>query len=149
VLIPILKAYWITKHFKCYFNVRQDRKPALLNGDRSYKSSFAWNIIEDTKTAAVCGNMAETRLFTVTATAAYLIKNKKNYPPLQRYLLYMRVSLKLNECIITASCYEQTYANLTFVGPCILTFKRRIKSHLAFAGIIRSSPYSPRFQDNG
>jgi len=30
-----------------------------------------------------------------------------------------------------------------------LTFKRRIKSHLPFAGIIRSSPYSPRFQDNG
>ena len=31
---------------------------------------------------------------------------------------------------------------------CWLTFKRRIKSHLPFAGIIRSSPYSPRFQDN-
>ena len=30
-----------------------------------------------------------------------------------------------------------------------LTFKRRIKSHLPFVGIIRSSPYSPRFQDNG
>ena len=30
----------------------------------------------------------------------------------------------------------------------VLTFKR-IKSHLPFAGIIRSSPYSPRFQDNG
>ena len=30
-----------------------------------------------------------------------------------------------------------------------LTFKRRIKSHLPFAGIIKSSPYSPRFQDNG
>ena len=30
-----------------------------------------------------------------------------------------------------------------------LTFKRRIKSHLQFAGIIRSSPYSPRFQENG
>ena len=29
------------------------------------------------------------------------------------------------------------------------TFKRRIKSHLPFAGIIRSSPYSPRFQDKG
>ena len=31
----------------------------------------------------------------------------------------------------------------------ILTFERRIKSHLPFAGIIRSSPYSPRFQDKG
>ena len=30
-----------------------------------------------------------------------------------------------------------------------LTFKRRIKSHLPFAGIIRSSPYSPGFQDKG
>ena len=31
----------------------------------------------------------------------------------------------------------------------LLTFKRQIKSRLPFAGIIRSSPYSPRFQDKG
>ena len=31
----------------------------------------------------------------------------------------------------------------------ILTFRRRIKSRLPFAGIIRSSPYSTRFQDKG
>ena len=31
----------------------------------------------------------------------------------------------------------------------ILNFKRRIKSHLPFAGIIRSSPYSPHFQGKG
>jgi len=31
----------------------------------------------------------------------------------------------------------------------VLTFKHRIKSHLPFAGIIRSSPYSPRFQAKG
>ena len=30
-----------------------------------------------------------------------------------------------------------------------LTFKRRIKPNLSSAGIIRSSPYSPRFQDKG
>ena len=30
-----------------------------------------------------------------------------------------------------------------------LTFKRRIKSHLPFAGIIRSSQNAPRFQDKG
>jgi len=30
-----------------------------------------------------------------------------------------------------------------------LTFKRLIKSRLPFAGIISSSPYSPRFQDKG
>ena len=34
-------------------------------------------------------------------------------------------------------------------GTPSLTFKRRIKSRLPFAGIIRSSPYSPRFQDKG
>ena len=28
-------------------------------------------------------------------------------------------------------------------------FKQQIKSHLPFEGIIRSSPYSPRFQDKG
>ena len=31
----------------------------------------------------------------------------------------------------------------------LLTFKRRIKSHLPFEGIIRSSPYSTYFQDKG
>ena len=31
----------------------------------------------------------------------------------------------------------------------LLTFKRRIKSRLPFAGIIRSSPYSPLFLDKG
>ena len=44
----------------------------------------------------------------------------------------------------------ETEANCT--NNCVqihFTFKRRIKSHLPFAGIIRSSPYSPRFQDKG
>ena len=31
----------------------------------------------------------------------------------------------------------------------VLTLRRRIKSHLLFAGIIRSSPFSPRWQDKG
>jgi hypothetical protein len=31
----------------------------------------------------------------------------------------------------------------------LLTFKQWIKSSLPFAGIISSSPYSPRFQDKG
>jgi len=30
-----------------------------------------------------------------------------------------------------------------------LTFRRRIKSRLPFAGIIRRLPYSTRFQDKG
>jgi len=34
--------------------------------------------------------------------------------------------------------------------PCTaLNFKRRIKCRLPFAGIIRTSPYSIRFQDKG
>ena len=44
---------------------------------------------------------------------------------------------------------EWTYFAVGEVRNDDLTFKRRIKSHLLFAGIIRSSPYSPRFQDNG
>ena len=32
---------------------------------------------------------------------------------------------------------------------CYLTFRRRVKSHLPFAGIIRRLPYSTRFQDKG
>ena len=36
-----------------------------------------------------------------------------------------------------------------FSAGIMLTFKYRIKSHLPFAGIIRSSPYSPHFQDKG
>ena len=31
----------------------------------------------------------------------------------------------------------------------VLTFRRRIKSRLPFAGIIRRLPYSTRFQDKG
>ena len=44
--------------------------------------------------------------------------------------------------------YEQHRHNTTSYTV-TLTFKRRIKSHLPFADIIRSSPYSPRFQDTG
>ena len=31
----------------------------------------------------------------------------------------------------------------------VLTFRRQIKSHLPFAGIIRRVPYSTHFQDKG
>ena len=45
---------------------------------------------------------------------------------------------------------QETFPHLYFaILAGYLTFKRRIKSHLPFAGIIRSSPYSPRFQDEG
>jgi len=33
--------------------------------------------------------------------------------------------------------------------PILLTFRRRIKSHLPFAGIIRRLSYSTRFHDKG
>ena len=39
--------------------------------------------------------------------------------------------------------------NLIKFGRVWLIFKRRIKYRLPFAGIIRSSPYSSRFQDKG
>ena len=39
--------------------------------------------------------------------------------------------------------------DLAVYGCTILNFKRRIKSHLPFEVIIRSSPYSTRFQDKG
>ena len=39
--------------------------------------------------------------------------------------------------------------NLGVYGTLILNFRRRIKSRLPFAGIIRRLPYSTRFQDKG
>ena len=38
---------------------------------------------------------------------------------------------------------------LFIILTAVLTFKRQIKSHLPFEGIIRSSPYSTCFQDKG
>ena len=59
-----------------------------------------------------------------------------------------------NECSSTSITWKASTActgdNLYYVLFFIcLTFKRRIKSHLPFAGIIRGSPYSTRFQDKG
>ena len=47
------------------------------------------------------------------------------------------------------SCLSNTSSKLQDFDCILLTFKRRIKSRLPFAGIIRSSPYSTRFQDRG
>jgi len=47
--------------------------------------------------------------------------------PLTTYLALCRLVLKINS----------------------LRFKRRVKSHLTFSGIIMSPPYSPRYQDKG
>ena len=59
----------------------------------------------------------------------------------------------LCNCIVYVWCFTLrgpiTISTTEADGHISLTFKHRIKSHLPFAGIIRSSPYSPRFQDRG
>ena len=44
---------------------------------------------------------------------------------------------------------ESTRSDSPQVGNLSLNFRRRIKSRLPFAGIIRRLPYSTRFQDKG
>jgi len=39
--------------------------------------------------------------------------------------------------------------NPFYTNPIFLTFRRRIKSRLPFADIIRRLPYSTRFEDKG
>ena len=53
--------------------------------------------------------------------------------------------LSLNHCCLGKAIIT-THSECVFL---LLTFKRRIKSHMPFACIIRSSPYSTRFQDKG
>ena len=61
----------------------------------------------------------------------------------------------VNECpeIILATFLQiERWVNTVLtviIFSAFLTFKRRIKSRMQFASIIRSSPYSPRFQDKG
>ena len=49
----------------------------------------------------------------------------------------------------TWSLYEDDRMRINGTEMDALNFKRRIKSHLPFAGIIRSTPYSPRQRDKG
>jgi hypothetical protein len=44
---------------------------------------------------------------------------------------------------------ETQHINVSCTVFIDINFRRRIKSRLPFAGIIRSSPYSTRFQDKG
>ena len=67
----------------------------------------------------------------------YLILENNVFHKRERLVQYMLLDFSL--CLIPGDAQFYT----------VLTFKRRIKSRLPFAGIIRSSPYSPRFQDNG
>ena len=61
-------------------------------------------------------------------------------------LTYIPIVPQCKVCLMFVVCPR---GDLMKLACRFLTFKRRIKSHLPFAGIIRSSPYSPRFQDNG
>ena len=46
--------------------------------------------------------------------------------------------------VVPASTDLRGSMRILFFLFCLLTLRRRIKSHLLFAGIIRSSPFSPR-----
>ena len=54
-----------------------------------------------------------------------------------------------NEGLRSHNSHIATIFEVDLQVPHTLNFKRRIKSHLTFAGIIRSSPYSPCCQDKG
>ena len=61
---------------------------------------------------------------------------------------------KYHKCMIAAWAIIEVFAvrvpaTSHFSSEAQLTFKRRIKSHLPFAGIIRGSPYSPSFRHKG
>jgi len=69
-----------------------------------------------------------------------------------RYQLkYVEQFPEINKLCNAASC--SIYIRISIQGNLSsewsLTFRRRIKSHLPFAGIIRRLPYSTRFQDKG
>ena len=78
----------------------------------------------------------------------YHCKSYQNYNKLPETAGRTQVRQKLSEVRITShrSKYQSTETSWREGG---LTFRRRIKSRLPFAGIIRSSPYSTRFQDKG
>ena len=94
-----------------------------------------------------------------------LIRLMKELYYIHNYFIFRHVGdLRIRQCICNLRskltytqnekfCTLTTVSKISRVGVTyalrLLTFKRRIKSHLPFAGIIRNSPYSPRFQDNG
>ena len=58
--------------------------------------------------------------------------------------------IKFKKCYVKLFQSPRKAACISLVLTVIrLNFKWRIKSRLSFAGIIRSSQYSPRFQDKG
>jgi len=60
-----------------------------------------------------------------------------------RQFFCIEIHLQIMEQNLYALCLS---TSLVFFGTCsvLLTLRRRIKSHLLFAGIIRSSPFSLR-----
>jgi hypothetical protein len=69
-------------------------------------------------------------------------------PDLTSRDIYLRGHLKATVYRVkiqnTGHLKERIRDAYTRVTPDVLTLRRRIKSHLLFAGIIRSSPFSPR-----
>ena len=67
-----------------------------------------------------------------------------------KYTTEMLLSATGSRCSLGQQCDETTgHVHAHYIQKnCVLTFKRRIKSHLPFAGIIRSL-YSTRLQDKG
>ena len=53
----------------------------------------------------------------------------------------------VGRCTEFLGLFEQQKLHVSVI--LFLTFRRRIKSSLPFAGIIRRLPYSARFQDKG
>ena len=75
-----------------------------------------------------------------------------------RFLINFFGLVSISTVSLTAHCnyvhagYSKLYTNVSYnflVTEHFLTFRRRIKSRLPFAGIIRRLPYSTRFQDKG
>ena len=88
-------------------------------------------------------NADSTALYTIsepTGSDKRYWSNNVHYPLYTVHGGFLRFVRPLSQtCRISSSLYCHT----------CLTFKRRIKFRLPFADIIRSSPYSPDFQDKG
>jgi len=65
-----------------------------------------------------------------------------------RVVPIQHIELSVHLAISSSFVLEKNASISTEYGS-TLTFRRRIKSRLPFAGIIRRLPYSTRFQDKG
>ena len=84
---------------------------------------------------------------TLTKTTGNLYKDLRIFLKMSCWILF-RMG-KATDKICRDNQNTCSIFNIFFRQSRSLSFRRRIKSHLPFAGIIRSSPFSPRFQDKG